>query len=584
MITLSQTSRALVKAKNPFMDFAPGLGQLVKLQWFKRGMLALKASRTAYAIATKRNAPDELVGKAIGNFVRSRITRPTTNRIVLGHKIATRRSFSSLFNGLSATHRTQVSDLDRFGGSRVVKKLYVMYHDANKAGRHLDVHIGHQSIVVRVSGKPVEKKLKFNSKGILTEESKTLLIQHLRDEISNNSRVVHNHDHTVSNAKCSWLEPTEGHYGAGKTRQPILIDKAELYHPHLKTSQHWYIPSLFPDQGTYIHEIYPGSKKTAPILIWGKLIPRDTKFKDRLHLKMISADELEKYTSKIDPLTNTRKYDGASAYFTTNGIGFKLFSPRYSKVTGHRIEYTYKVPELANIHNGTHQWLPGLPTQSSKTNGMGEMLFYRRNQIGSLLEKMFGIRGPEGWTWNYIPAAQIGGILNSNKVRPLDIYPEYRLYRIDKFNGEDTTDLPFFKNRALQHIVSTANPWFKVVKLSPVTKNTSWEGLVGVPKGLSVNDGLKIKWWQDPHDWEVIHNGFSLSEKGNIQGVITFRSLESGTEFKLGPGQVGSFDDCMSLLEMQGKTIGMAAKVQSRNGHEGRAAKLVEWHMDKGLG
>jgi hypothetical protein len=122
------------------------------------------------------------------------------------------------------------------------------------------------------------------------------------------------------------------------------------------------------------------------------------------------------------------------------------------------------------------------------------------------------------------------------------------------------------------------------VALSSTKRRTDWEGFVGVPYNSSIISGLKIKWWGDTNDWRVIANELSLSPKGNIQGTLRFRSLESGREFKLGPGSIGSFDENMRLLDMSQTAQDLVAKVQSRNGHEGRAAKLVEWHLCKGIG
>ena len=65
---------------------------------------------------------------------------------------------------------------------------------------------------------------------------------------------------------------------------------------------------------------------------------------------------------------------------------------------------------------------------------------------------------------------------------------------------------------------------------------------------------------------------------------MRFKSLESGKEFKLGPGQIGSADKCMELLEAGNHIVGRVAKVHGRDGHEGRASKFLEWHDAKGRG
>lgn len=431
-----------------------------------------------------------------------------------------------------------------------------------------------------MSGKPVESKLKFNNKGLLTEDSKKALIDHVRAEIKMNARVPWNHDHTRSNAKASWAFNPEyleyDGYGVGPTRQVILEDEVEFYHPEVTSSLHMYAPAINPDQGLYVYQIYPGTDKTAPILIWGNLIPRDEKFQDRLHLTMIHEEDYGKFIKRSDVRTVTRKYDGASCYFTGSGDiskkhSFKFFGPRRSRVTGHRIEYTYKVPEMCD-KGATHQ-----------ASGMGELLFWKRTLLGNVLAIAGIRRGYEFLAWKYLSASEIGGILNSNKVRPHNVFPEFRMYRIDNWDGEDVHNLPFFENRALQeHLINDCScDCWKIVKLVKPHINKSWEGLVGIPKGMSVNDGLKIKWKGDAQDWRIDSIDFYLSDKQNIAGIVRCTSLESGKQFNLGPGQVGNVDRCMSMLESPENWIGVVLKTKSFGDQEGRAAKVIDIHLDK---
>jgi hypothetical protein len=289
---------------------------------------------------------------------------------------------------------------------------------------------------------------------------------------------------------------------------------------------------------------------------------------------LVQPEELDKFVSRIDPLTNTRKYDGASCYFHSDtGQGFKFFSPRFSKETGHRIEYTYKLPEMAEV---------GHP---AKPVGMGELLFWKRTPAGYLLREFTDWRGPEGLCWNYMEASEIGGVLNSHHVRASDIWPELRVYRIDKMSGTNTYDLPFWDNRNLQISLTTElhSPHWRVVGLTAPLKtvrSSNWEGFVGTAKDDSINNGYKLKFLADAEDWKCIGSELYLSEKGNIAGVVNFTNPE-GRKMNLGPGQIGSFDSCMEILENPDMFIGSYAKVVSRIGHSGRAAKLQMWHTDK---
>lgn len=559
----------LSRSLGPFMGLAPSPFFMVKHRYAKAIGTVIDAAKDAYMLF-KGKPVEDIAGRRLAGVAIRRMKKRPKAMVKKGLMMAQINSRRTLLDPV-------IQEVERDDNKRIIRRMRVMFHDANKARQHLDVHIGRTSLIYKITGKPVENKIRYNHKGELTEEAKKALMNHLKTEISGNSRVAQNLDHTIANAKCSWLvgDPGISGYGSGLTRQLVSEGDVEFYHHKVRSSEHIYVPKLFGSQGTYLYQIYPGTDTGVPILIWGKLIPRDENFKDRLHLKLIQPEEFEtKYKGKINESSNTRKYDGASCHFTSNGQGFKFFSPRFSRETNHRIEYTFKVPELAEV---------GHP---AKPQGMGEMLFWKRTGLGRLSAGLMDWRGLEGPFWNYLSASEIGGILNNNNVRSRHVYPEIRIYRIDRWNKANTYDLEFFSNRLLQHALmyDLKGAWKVVARTRPVRNpaTNSWEGFVGVPEGQSVNNGLKVKWWGNANDWEVIKNELSLSEKGNVQGVIWFRSQESGRKFKLGPGQIGSFDANMALLEANDKVVGAVAKVHGRQGHEGRAAKVVEWHLDKG--
>ena len=542
------------------------------LQLFKAPIAKIAISAIGAAGAAIRIIRGDPLADALGETLGDMALRPATGRLKSG-------MYKSLMMAQIKGDRTlldpAIAASERDVDGRVVRRMRIMFHDANRAGKHLDVHIGRTSLIYRITGKPVESKIKFNNKGELTQESKEALLEHLRKEIANNSRVAQNLDHTITNAKCSWMMGDLGleGYGSGATRQMVAEDDVEFYHHRVRSSEHVYAPLLFGNQGTYLYQIYPGKDTGTPILIWGKLIPRDIKFQDRLHLTLIQPEELDKFVSKIDPWTNTRKYDGASCHFHSDtGQGFKFFSPRFSKETGHRIEYTYKLPEMAEV---------GHP---AKPVGMGELLFWKRTPAGILLREFSDWRGPEGICWNYLKASEIGGVLNSHHVRPRDIWPEVRVYRIDRWNGVDTYNLPFWENRNLQILMTSClnSDYWRVVSLAAPRVNCpeSWEGYVAVPEGESINNGYKLKFLADAEDWKCVGSELYLSDKGNIAGMINFIN-PAGKPMNLGPGQIGSFDSCMEIMDNPERFIGSYAKVVSRLGHSGRAAKLQMWHMDK---
>jgi len=567
-------SFGLVRATNAYTWFTPGTAKLFESKIAKIIMRSMIAIKTLQKILDKQPM-SSVIGSIIGQRLAFMYLDPIRFRITKTYFAVQR---ANIFNTMSV--RTWIDpsiDADRNG--RIIKNMVIIYHDANRAGKHVDIHIGHLSLIMRLSGKPVEGKIKFNNKGELTQDSKDAILDHVRQEIFNHSRVPQNLDHDIANAKCVWRIGEKGiaGYGSGTTRQIVLEDKVEFYHTHLQSSLHMYAPAITPHQGLYLYKIYNGETTGVPICIWGALIPRDDKFQDRLHLNMIQEVDFERFKTVTDESTTTRKYDGASTHFGTTGEGFKFFSPRYSKTTGHRIEYTYKLPELAEWGFGSI-----LPDRVSHTQGMGEVLFWRRTNAGKITKALFGIRGPENWCWKYLSAAEIGGVLNSHQVRATNIIPEVRMYRMDRFNQQDVINLSFHDNRKLQQQVVKVNEYFKVVDIVRpiINRGDNYEGYVAVPEGTNINEGYKYKFKGDEIDMTITSIDLYLSEKQNISGTIL--CTYNGKEYKFGPGSIGNVETCLDFINNKEKFVGRTVKTAGFRGHEGRAAKLIDWHMDKG--
>ena len=520
------------------------------------------------------------------------------------------------------------------------KKMIIVFHDAFKAGPHVDVHIvnGSQgsrnnskrnsdsgswnnskrnsdsgswnnskrnsdsasrnqskkdsdsglSMIYRV--KPdLYEKLRYNNNGLLTEDSKKKIIDHIKTEIANGSRVPQNLDHTLTDARQSWAGGSEetqrdaqGNllYGAGKTRQVILEADVDVFKAGKDSPIEMFAPALNPHRSMYIYKLYggkPESQNPTPILIWGNKKPQPPVVEDRLHLKMIQPKDSKKL-AQINTETSTAKYDGASCYVSIGSKGTTVWSPRISKRTGDRIEYTFKLDGIGNI------------TSDEPIVGMGELLFLREDGSGSWIP------------WNrkqssYLSAAEIGGILNSQSVLPEDLTPEIRLYRIDKVGRKNTRSLDFWENRALQERTASLDPTgkLKVVELMTLeeARKKGFEGIISVPEHGTVDDGFKVKFHQDPDDWIIDSINFypGASAKfdkdgnqisGGQAGVVWCTSLESGKKFKLGPGQMGNRQLTDDMEANPGDYEGRVIKVVSRHGHEGRAAKVLGFHLDKG--
>jgi len=465
-------------------------------------------------------------------------------------------SSSNVFNGTKK--RTWLNRGSN--SSRTVKRMRVVFHHATNP--HLDIHIGHLSLVINLGNKPVMNDIKFNKNGELTEKSKAAIMEFLREEIMNNSRMAQNLDHSVRNAATSWNAGEVGisGYGSGLTRQTVVNEPVEIMSiddGDGKTIK-MYCPIINRHRLLYLHKLYNGNKKKAPIVTWGTIKKPSPSFESRLHLK--SDKDINSFRKNVDHETVTKKYDGASAYFDTGEKETSWWSPRVSNETGDRIMYSGKVPELFRIKSKEHP------------RGIGELMFIRK----------FNIFNP--FARRMLTAAETGGILNSDKIRPMSIIPVFIVYRIDRWGGSRTTELPFKENRVLQKLFADMSEYVEIPEFVSIAIHKGIEGIVGVPAGKSINEGRKHRFWGDPHDWQVISVDLKWGPKGKPAGMVLFRSLDSEKVFKLGPGQLGKENEFIELLNKGNSLIGMVAKVNSRYGHEGRASKLAEWHLDKGIG
>ena len=539
MMNLSFLRRRLVKAAPLLPMFTPGPEKLIK------ALRILKTLRTINQIneAIKTKTVPELAGRMwAGNIIKTAM-RPATEFV----------KSEIVKAGNSENGRSWPKQILE---KRMVKQMRIMYHEADRAGPHLDIHIGKLSLVVRIP-KELQDKLKYNGSGELTGVSKESLVGLLKAKIDEGFFLPQNRNHTIRDAKMKWLKEEPGifGYGAGSTRQPILEDKVEFLSVEGDTIR-MYAPSLYKHGQVFLHLL--GNPKKAPIVRWAKIVQEAPLNEDKLHLKGLKADEIEKFKSLVEPDSVTKKYDGASAFFQTDQNKTIMWSGRVSKETGRNLEYSHKVPEIFRIKN------------KIEVAGIGELLF----------RKKFDVFNP--FQDREMSSAQIGGILNSDSVRPIDIEPDFRIYRIDRFGEERTTDLDFFTNRALAERF-IKEPIMNLPEMSKVKKVQGVEGLVGVPKGKSINDAVKIKWVKDPQDWQLESMDLRFGEKGRIAGVVWFKSLESGKMFKMGAGQLGNDEFVKKIMHLPQDFIGKVYKVASKVGHEGRAAKLLEEHLDKGV-
>lgn len=556
MPKINNISRNLYKSRPYFTAVSPNFPYLFITPYKRLTKTALLSYRLYGYVKDVNNGKP--LSNVVGEYTSSRVLRtvikPVREKVTKTHIAMTRTDHDwRRKNGIGG--RTWITEPGQY-------KMVIVFHDANRAGPHIDVHIDRLSMVYKVKPE-LYSQLKYNSDGLLTEKSRQAIINNLKSEINNNSRVPQNIDHTKTNARYSWVngDPAEKHYGAAKTRQVVLETDVEIYKAHHNGPIEFYAPALNSYRAMYLYKIYPGTSKRAPILIWGNKTHHPPKLEDRLHLKMIHPEKINELYHKADMSTSTAKYDGSSCYFVITKSGTTVWSPRQSKITGEQIEYTFKIDGIATV------------TNEQTIIGMGELLFKEKSS------------NPFRRKHNYLPSATGSGILNSNSVVPKNIQPEIRIYRIDKYGKEFVGNQNFWDNRKLQKEVSKLHPNLKVVELmDPDTaSDLGYEGVVVVPKNSSVNEGFKLKWWDDPSDWRIDKIEFYEGSKGGVAGVAHMTSLESGKKFKLGPSQMGDQSLTRHMIVNPDMYEGSVVKVNSKLGHEGRASKVIAFHDDKGF-
>lgn len=557
-MSFATVERELFVSRSYFQAIAPGWTGLLRGQVAKVAKVAgigYTVAKSFKAVARGNKTGADIVGEIVAQQAMNKALSPVRNQVTRAHKHVRHMPRRDMFrkNGLGG--RGWYYEPGR-------KKMVIVFHDANRAGPHIDVHIGRVSVIRRVKPE-VYEQLKFNREGMLTQNSQKVLLDFLKEEIDNGSRIPQNLDHTLSNARASWVGGSREnvHYGAATTRQVILEEEVDVYKAHADGPIEFYAPSLNPHRGMYLYRLYKGDDTRAPILIWGNLKNNPPQLEDRLHLKLTHPEQLDKLNGKVDLSTATAKYDGSSCYLVIDKKGTTVWSPRQSVRTGEQIEYTFKLDGIANV------------TSDEKIVAMGELLFTPRRVLPFKRN-------------DYLAQATAGGLLNNNAVLPRNVKPEIRLYRVDRIGRSKHVDDDFWSNRRLQEQVAQLDSKLKVVELMPPEKasNLGFEGFVVVPPGASVNDGFKVKWWMDPHDWKIDRISFLPGPKGGQAGVIHCTSLESGKKFKLGPGQVGDRELTDAMMRRPQDYEGAVLRVHSRHGHEGRASKVLGFHDDKGRG
>lgn len=551
---LNDLNTALYNARNDFLAWTPGPIDILPLKL--RKYVKVGSALTGVITLSKKLKTinkSEMLGTIIGNELISIAKRPLKRKI--------RKQFMKAKEvPLNERHLIEPKRSWFTGPQRI--NLTIVYHDASKAGKHLDIHFSNgTSMIMRVSGKPVEEKIRYH-KGKLTQNSVKELMKHLKAELNNNSRVPQNWDHDPEEAQMTWLknEGPDSGYGSGVTRQVIHQSEVQVLKVGTRSGKvaEMYAPGISPKRRVYAHILYPSESKKAPILIFGTVTKKAPKFMAKPDLKYIQGENVDTFLEKTDRSMDTIKEDGAACHIITDKDGTRVFSPRESVETGDMIEYTGKIPDVA--------------TQRSDftIKSMGEFIAYH----------------PDGTKYT---SNEVAGLLNSDSLVPEGVKTQIRLYRIDQWMNTKGQDLDFMKNRRIQEIyASMFNDSIEVIDLKPwdASKSGGDEGTVGIPKGGNLWDGYKLKWRDEPLDLEVIEVGFkhgpsSTPESIKVAGELLCKDKD-GDVFKIGPGQFGSREECLEVMNNPKAFLGRVMACEGLRGHKGRSLKFRHWHQDKG--
>jgi len=438
---------------------------------------------------------------------------------------------------------------DRFPKVQGEVRMVIVYHDANKAGRHVDIHIGRLSIVKRL---PDDFKLSFNKRGWLTEVSKDRIIELVAAEFKGRARLAQNLDHSPDDARYEWHGEKNGPtgYGSGPIREVISDEPVYIWNGENAT--HISAPHIVNNKELYVYQLYPGDKTKAPIMSLGVKEPEDISLDDRLHLKF--DHDMDTFINAIGPDGDYRvKYDGSSCYMVATPEGTRVYSPRLSAEDGKRIEYTSKLPGVERI------------APKHKTIAMGELLFTDR-------------RG------RYISSADQGGLLNRKAMPPNELKWEIRVYRMDSVDGKKVLGMPQDKSIELISKLCAEDPGHlktpEAVPFTDIGKTKDIEGIVGVAKGQPITEGRKLKWRQEHQDGTIKSVEFGHGPNGGITGVVTYADDKTGKEYKTSSGMSHELKEAM--MSDPAAMKGVVMKLRGFKGHPGRAAVFTGFHQEKG--
>lgn len=399
--------------------------------------------------------------------------------------------------------------------------------------------------------------LRTNGNGWFTLATRETARSIFRNKAAGRDFIGLSTDHTYLEAVSQWNRPEDGPagYGAGPIRQVIYVEDVEIYSNGSTVEfVSWW---LNPDQPTYTHVVFPASSaREHPVGVIGFKQLDEPVFEDRLHMISDKRD-VDKFRRNVGTGRASLKMDGASVHLMSDRNGTRYFSPRQSKESHRRIEYSFKMGQLQDI------------TSDMPIKGMGELVFVDTR------------------TGRQLSSAEIGGLLNADALPPEYLQPKIYIYRIDQVGRTSTIDEPYWEqNRQRCQEFASKHPQLDVppeVPMDLIEMTKDQEGVVGVPPGKSLSSGgRKLKWRSEEIDATVVKVDFHPGPSGKVAGVVWYEDpSQPGRRFKTASGWTE--EEKTAMMADPHIYEGRVMKLEGFKGHASRAVAFSEWHLDKGV-
>jgi len=447
-----------------------------------------------------------------------------------------------------------------------------VYHEADRAGPHLDLYLDDGHLAHNIGVKRLPAPLKTNRLGKLTAAAKQQAIRVLGRELENRAWLAQSTTHTPAQARAEW-GPGKGPqgYGAGPVRELISDLEVEVVSDGQKAS--WTDWEAFPDSAAYVFKIMrEGPTRSKNILALGTKRSKVPRFEERLHLKFDKTED--EFLRRLGPgALLTEKEDGAACHILIDHNGLRAWSPRTSVETGRRIEYTSKLGSLADT------------TSPVATRAMGELLFRRPGTWATLLFKAIG--APQQLLKGAGKIAsfnEIGSLLNANRLPPRGWKPEIVIYRVDHIRRQKVLAEPYDEHMERCKALAKLHPRLRAPTIIsaedlPDLFRSGSEGAVGVAAGASIVNGRKFKFREEMQDGIIRGISFRPGQNGGVEGVVYYEDDKTGQMYKTASGFNRQLK--LDMAARPSTYIGRTMLLAGFTGHAARAAVFRGFHQDK---